>query len=48
MIFRAKTVLSAKLAKQLKNLERKPEQVTMNLVLDAVSGKCYPKKVKRK
>lgn len=39
MIYRGKPIISEKLAKQLKALERKPQYVTFNQTLDAVADR---------
>jgi hypothetical protein len=39
MIYRGKAILSTKLAKQLKALERKPEHITFGQLLDVVTDR---------
>ena len=48
MIYRGKAVLSAKLAKQLKALERKPQCVSFAQMLDEVSDRIHKPKPRLK
>lgn len=47
MIYRGKAIMSAKLAKQLKALERKSTCVSLSQTLDVVMDKLYAPKPRR-
>lgn len=48
MIYRAKTILSDKLLKQLKALERKPEAISFAQTLDAVADRVNARPIVRR
>lgn len=47
MIYRGNMIVSAKLAKQLKNLERKPECVAFGQFLDSLGEQLNKRKLRR-